>query len=376
MEESRASVTLAFTAAQRRVVEHTDGAMLVDGPAGSGRTEALAGRLAHLAAAGTPPERVLVLARSRAGAARLRERAAALIDAPYEELWISTFESASERLLREYALEAGLDPFFATVRSVDRLAMLLDRLDQLSLRRHEIRGNPAGLLAKLLRRVEALKTEGIGPERLRDWAERREREAGGEAERELAAREHEFADFYASHDRVLRECGSLDAADLVIELGRLARERADVRVALADRFRFLIVDELEDAGLAHRAMIEALAAEHGNLVCACDRDQAIRRPPIAACDPQPSFMEAHPGAAHIVLDRPLRFGPSIARAASAVANLTRTSPAGKAEGQAVGASDEVAMQASDPAAPAAWQPAGTGREAEDSGGVIHAVAGE
>jgi superfamily I DNA/RNA helicase/RecB family exonuclease len=332
------------------VVDHGEGPMLLHGPAGFGRSEALAGRLARLAAGGTSPERVLVLVRSRAGAARLRSRAGALIEVPYEELWISTFETASERLLREYALEAGLDPFFATVRSVDRLAMLLDRLDQLSLRRHEIRGNPAGLLAKLLRRVDALKAEGVTPDRLRDWAERCEREAGGAAERELAAREREFADFYSSHDRVLHECGSLDAADLPIELDRLLRERADVRAALGDRFRFVMVDELEDAGLIHRALIEALAEEHGNLVCACDPDQAIRRPRIAACDPGPAFIEAHPSAERVVLDRPMRFGPAIARAARAVTNLAR--------------------KPTDPAAPVASQPADTGREAEHAGGVV------
>src|SRR6188508_2108144 len=89
------------TEAQERVVGHSEGPMLVVGAAGSGRSEALAARLARLAAAGTPPERVLVLTRSRAGASRLRARAAALIDAPYEELWIATYESAAERLLRE-----------------------------------------------------------------------------------------------------------------------------------------------------------------------------------------------------------------------------------------------------------------------------------
>ena len=163
---------------------------------------------------------------------RLRARSAALIELPYEELWISTYEAAAERLLREHALEAGLDPFFATVRAADRLAMLLDRLDELSLRRHEIRGNPAGLLARLLRRIDALKAERITPGRLRDWAEERERDAQGAADRERARREREFADLYASHDRVLRECGSLDAADLVIELERLLGDRADVRGAL------------------------------------------------------------------------------------------------------------------------------------------------
>ncbi len=48
-------------------------------------------------------------------AARLRERAEALLDRPHEELWIHTYEEAAEALLREYSTEAGLDPFFTTV---------------------------------------------------------------------------------------------------------------------------------------------------------------------------------------------------------------------------------------------------------------------
>jgi DNA helicase-2/ATP-dependent DNA helicase PcrA len=335
MQDEGAAVETQLTNPQRRVVEHGTGAMLVTGRAGSGRSEALAARLARLASAGTAPDRILVLTRSRAGATHLRARAAALIELPYEELWISTYEVAAERLLREHALEAGLDPFFTTVRAADRLAMLLDRLDALSLRRHEIRGNPAGLLATLLRRIDALKAERITSGRLRDWAERRGREAQSPAERERAQREREFAELYASHDRVLRDCGSIDAGDLVIELERLLTERADVRRTLSERFPFVMVDELEDAGAAHRALVETLAAEHGNLVCACDLGQSIRRPPPAVRDPAPSFMESHPDAEQVVLDRPLRFDPAIARAASAALTAPHGA-ANAAEGEASG----------------------------------------
>ena len=92
-----------------------------------------------------------------------------------------------------------------------------------------------------------------------------------------------------------------------------------MRRALAERFPFVMVDELEDAGAAHRALVEALAAEHGNLVCACDLGQAIRRPALAVRDPAPSFMDSHPDAEQVVLDRPLRFGPAIARASRSAA---------------------------------------------------------
>src|SRR3954451_22035823 len=199
--ESPAELRPEPTEAQSRVIRHRKGPLLVSGTAGSGRSEALVRRLEALAADGVQPEHVLILTRSRAGATRLRARAGALVGPPYEELWIATYEAAAERLLTEYALEAGLDPFFATVRLADRLALLLDHLDDLSLRRHEIRGNPAGLLARLLRRIDALKAEGIGPARLRDWAEERERDSSVVSEKERGSFEREFADLYASSDR-------------------------------------------------------------------------------------------------------------------------------------------------------------------------------
>jgi len=264
------------TEGQVRVAEHGGGPLVVLGQAGSGRSESLALRLEELAARGVRPEHVLVLTRSRAARASLRTRAELLLDRPHDELWIATFEEAAEALLREYPVEAGLDPFFTTVAPGDRMAILLDRLDELPLRRHEIRGNPAGLLARLLRRIDVLKSEGVGARRLRESAVARERQASDAAERERAEREIEFADLYARHDRILRESGSLDAGDLVLALVKLLGDRADVATEVTERFTHLLVDELEDAGLAHRALIAAVSGR-GNLVAACDPEQAVRR---------------------------------------------------------------------------------------------------
>jgi DNA helicase-2/ATP-dependent DNA helicase PcrA len=279
--------------------------MLVLGPAGSGRSEALALRLEALAAGGERPERVLVLTRSRAARALLRERAEELLDRPHEELWIHTYEGAAEALLRDYSIEAGLDPFFTTVTAADRLAILLDRVDDLPLRRHEIRGNPAGLLARLLRRVDLLKAEAVAPAALREWAVARERSAGTAAEREHAEREIEFADLYARHDRILREAGSLDRGDLVLELGRLLDHRADVKAAVEARFDHVIADELEDTGIAHRRAL-GLVGDARSLVVACDPTQATRRFRSAGEAALAAFRAAHPDAAEVELGPSLR----------------------------------------------------------------------
>ena len=304
------------TEGQLAVAAHRDGPMLVLGRAGSGRSEALALRLRSLVAEGEEAGRVLVVARSRAAAARLRSRCEALLERPYEELWVLTYRELAERLLREYAVEAGLDPFFAVVGLPDRLALMLERVDELPLRRHEIRGNPGGLLARLLRRIDLLKRERVSASRLREWAEGLLEAASTPPARERAQRELEFAELYARHDRVLRDAGNLDTGDLLLELGRLLRDRADVAERVAQRFPQLMADELEDACVAHREILGCLAPG-GDIVCACDPRQGLRRFRGASAATVAWFAERFPEAAEVELAEPVRFGPRVAAAAAA-----------------------------------------------------------
>jgi DNA helicase II / ATP-dependent DNA helicase PcrA len=252
------------TGGRQRAAAYRDGPLLVLGAAGTGKSELLARRLADLAAAGSPPDRVLTIGARRATARRLRDRCEALLDGPYEELWVGDWDEIGERLLREHAEAAGLDPFFDVLGRAERLAVLLDRFDSLPLRRHEIRGNPAGLLARLLGRIDTLKAERIGPTTLAELAETQVEAAASEAEHETARRETEFAELYATHDRILAETGSLDRGDVFLALDCMLVERPDVRAALAERFAHVQVDELEESTAAQRALLEGLAGDNPN----------------------------------------------------------------------------------------------------------------
>ena len=230
---------LALADAQERGIAHRDGPLLLVGEAGTGKTEVLARRFESLLAEGTTAERILVLASTRATAQRLRERVEQLLDRPLEELWIGTWEEICERLLREHSTAAGLDPFFAVLGPAERLALLLDRIDELPLRGHEIRGNPAGLLARLLEQIDEVKAGTEPPE-------------------------PDLAELIAAHDRILADTCSLDRGDVYLTLNRLLDERPDVRLAIASRFEYLMVDELEDTTTAQRAVLSLLAAENPN----------------------------------------------------------------------------------------------------------------
>ncbi|MBS1679194.1 MAG: ATP-dependent helicase [Actinobacteria bacterium] len=287
---------------RRRAATHADGPLLVLGAAGTGKSELLARRLADLAADGIPPDRVLVIGARRVTARRLRDRCEALLEGPYEELWVGDWDEVGERLLREHAEAAGLDPFFDVLGRAERLAVLLDRLDSLPLRRHEIRGNPAGLLARLLGRIDTLKAERIGPTTLAEMARRQAEEAGDEAGHETARRELEFAELYTAHDRVLAESGSLDRGDVFLALDCLLVERPDVRAAIAARFTQVEVDELEESTPAQRALLEGLAGDNPNQVFALEADGA------GAGDPalEAWYHDLHPEGDAVVLERRFR----------------------------------------------------------------------
>src|ERR1700755_2359481 len=97
-------------AERERAIGHGEGPLLVLGAAGTGKTELLARRLAHPAAAGTDPTPGLALASTHATARRLRERSEALLEGAFEELWVGSWDELGERILRERSEAAGLDP--------------------------------------------------------------------------------------------------------------------------------------------------------------------------------------------------------------------------------------------------------------------------
>jgi DNA helicase-2/ATP-dependent DNA helicase PcrA len=283
-----------------RAVAHEGGPLLVIGAAGTGKTELLARRLARLATAGTAPERVLVIGSTRATARRLRERSEALLDGPFEELWIGSWETIGERLLREHAEAAGLDPFFDVLGPAERLAMLLDRLDQLPLRRHEIRGNPAALLALLLSRIDTLKAASVGPTSLEARAREQEQAATDGAGREAARRDLEFAELFTAHDRILTAAGSLDRGDVFLALSCLLIERPDIRRDLGEHFEHLMIDELEETTAAQRAILTALAGDNSNHL------YALEGVDLAHTSAGAWFRDLHPSGDVVVLEHRFR----------------------------------------------------------------------
>jgi DNA helicase-2/ATP-dependent DNA helicase PcrA len=311
--------TADLSSAQLVAVTHPGGPLLVRGAAGTGKTRTLLERFAWLVREGAPADSVLLLAYSKAAAAEAREWLEERIETPWEELWSCTFASFCARVLRDEAHEAGVDPFFVPVTPADRLALLLERIDDLRLRRHEIRGNPAPLLGSFVARIDRLKDEMVRPPDLRAHAEALAGRAGDDAERAHAAGEMELAVVYERHDALLAERGALDSGDLLLRTFDLLLERPHVRRRLAERFRHVLVDEYQDASFAQATVLRLLGEEHGNLAVAGDPGSAVHRLRGAGAKNLDDFEREREDVKVVRLERSQRSGRRIVTAARAVA---------------------------------------------------------
>ena len=297
------------TAAQRRVAAH-DG-----GPAAGPRRGRLGAHARRSCCGsrrsprrGSRPERVLVLARSRAAALRASRAGRDALDRPHEELWIHTYEEAAEALLREYSIEAGLDPFFTTVglaRPARDPARPRRRAAAAPPRDPRQPGRPARPPAAPHRRAQVRGGRARGAARVGDRAASAPRRRAPPSASAPSARRSSPSSTPATTASCATP-GSLDGGDLVLELGRLLaqarRRRRGRRRALRRAARG------RARGRRHRPPADARRDRrpHGNLACACDPAQATRRWRGAAPARWRAFRAAHPEAVEVDLGESLR----------------------------------------------------------------------
>ncbi|WLQ36149.1 ATP-dependent DNA helicase [Streptomyces castrisilvae] len=270
-------------AAQRAVVDHPGGPLLVLAGPGTGKTTTLVEAVAARIARGADPARVLVLTFSRKAAVELRDRMAARLGAARGPQ-ATTFHSFCYALVRAHQ-DADLfaDPLrllSGPEQDVTVRDLLAGQLDLEKEGRPHIRW-PDELRACLttrgfadeVRAVLARSRElGLGPDALADFARRTGRPDWGAAARFLA----EYLD-------VLDAQGVLDYAELVHRAVLLA-ERPEVAALLAGSYDAVFVDEYQDTDPAQVRLLHALAGNRGgapgagggrDLIAFGDPDQSI-----------------------------------------------------------------------------------------------------
>ncbi|MFT4050473.1 MAG: ATP-dependent DNA helicase [Solirubrobacterales bacterium] len=260
---------------QKAAVSHRGGPLMIVAGAGSGKTRTLTRRFQWLVADGVPVDRILALTYTNEAAGELAERIEqALGDLP-DEIHATTFHSLCMEVLRDESGAAGLNPFFSVARDADRVAIMMNRLSEMTFEQISLRGNPAAALGDLCGVIDRLKEECVSPQQLADYAAAARADAIDEDAREKAALIAERARLYAQHDEFLRDAAALDFGGMQYELWKLLSTNEEVRKRVAKRFDHVLVDEFQDTTYVQLELLRLLSLDHGNLAAVGDDDQSI-----------------------------------------------------------------------------------------------------
>src|SRR5215469_2250800 len=262
---------------QRRAVEHgltESGLMhapplLVIAGAGSGKTNTLANRVAHLIVNRVDPSRILLMTFSRRAAADMTRRAGRICAQAVgsnagtmtEALtWAGTFHAIGARLLREYAPQIGIDPAF-TIHDREDSADLMNLVrHELGLSKMESRfPTKATCLAIYSRAVNSeIPLEDV----LRGcfpWC---------------AAWERQLRELFAAYVDAKQTQNVLDFDDLLLYWAQTASD--PMRAAdMGGRFDHVLVDEYQDTNRLQATILHALKPHGRGLTVVGDDAQSI-----------------------------------------------------------------------------------------------------
>jgi DNA helicase II / ATP-dependent DNA helicase PcrA len=309
---------------QRRAVEHgADGdgqsaPLLVIAGAGSGKTNMLAHRVAHLIVNGADPRRILLMTFSRRAASEMTKRveqiarkvlgasAGIMTDALQ---WAGTFHAIGARLLRDYSEQIGLDSAF-TIHDRE------DSADLMNLVRHELGFSKTESRFPTKRTCLAIYSRCVN-------AEMPMEQVLGLSFPWCTGWAAELKDLFAAYVEAKQKQNVFDYDDLLLYWAQTMKEPS-LAEEIGSRFDHVLVDEYQDTNRLQSSILLALKPGGHGLTVVGDDAQSIYSFRAATVRNILDFpAQFSPPANIITLDRNYRSTQTILAAANGVIDLAK-----------------------------------------------------
>jgi DNA helicase-2/ATP-dependent DNA helicase PcrA len=309
---------------QREAVEHGTGPLLVIAGPGTGKTRVIVERILHLLGRfrDLAPENILALTYTEKAAKEMQGRARSALVASATAPHVATFHSFCLHVLKQRHFERQL------LDTTNMWIFLRRRMEKLGLKHYQTLALPGSFLHDLTDFFSRCQDELIDPEEFQEYVTKQERlfeqraPALDEARRLKESQEveklREQAGVFARSQQFLVEAGCSSFGSLIRETVRLWDREPELLQALQRRFRFVLVDEFQDANYGQVELLRRLVAPPYNIVAVGDRDQAIYRFRGAAHGAFAMFHSAFPAAKTIHLNINYRSTGNILRIAETV----------------------------------------------------------
>ncbi len=259
-------------------------------------------RAVRLCAADVPrPWEIIAITFTNKAAGELKDRLAARLGPPANDVWASTFHSACVRILRRDIDRIGFDKDFTIYDTDDAKRVIKDILKELNL--DEKAFNPRSVLSV----ISAAKDAYQGPEAF-------SKAHSGENDWKMSR----IAKIYESYEKKLRTANALDFDDIIFHTVTLLRQEPEVLAYYQNKFRYVLVDEYQDTNHLQYLLTGLLAGGRENLCVVGDDDQSIYRFRGANIENILNFEKHYPAARTIRLEQNYRSTQNILDAANAV----------------------------------------------------------
>ncbi|MBV8495886.1 MAG: ATP-dependent helicase [Gammaproteobacteria bacterium] len=296
-----------LNAAQRKAVTYGEalpekgfraGPLLIVAGAGTGKTDTLAHRVAHLVLNGVDPARILMLTFTRRAATEMRRRAHEITRKALDDTlggatqaiaqrltWAGTFHSIGNRLLRHYAPHLRLDPHFSVIDRADAADLMDSVREELGF---------AGLEQRFPRKHTCLQ---IYSNRVNTRAPLKDTLARHYPW--CAQWEAELTRLYRVYVEQKQHSSLLDYDDLLLYWHAMMGEP---RLAqhIGAHFDHVLVDEYQDTNLLQAEILRALKPDGAGVTVVGDDAQAIYSFRAAAVENILGFPQAFSPPAEVV----------------------------------------------------------------------------
>jgi ATP-dependent DNA helicase UvrD/PcrA len=295
----------------------TAGPLLILAGAGTGKTNTLAHRTAHLVLNGVDPARILMLTFTRRAAQDMIRRTQTVVSAVLADrgrlgdrsvltrlLWAGTFHSVGNRILRLFAKQLGLDPNFTVL---DRA----DAADVMDVIRHE-----HGLSSKDKRFPRKDVCLGIYSYRINTRLSLKQ--TLEEQFPWVSEWEQDLTRLYREYVARKQKYNLLDFDDLLLYWHVMMKNPA-LAQNLAANFDHVLIDEYQDTSSLQGEIIQALKPDGSGVTVVGDDAQAIYSFRAAAVENILGFADRFkPKAEMVVLSQNYRSTQPILDAANAL----------------------------------------------------------
>ncbi len=288
---------------QLRAVETTEGPLLIQAGAGSGKTKTLTHRIAYLIANNkATPFNILAVTFTNKAAKEMRHRVADLLgDNPDNRSfmpYMGTFHSICVKLLRQDSEYIDIPKNFIIFDEDDRISAIKRASKQL---RIDEKSFPARAISGA---IGSAKNIMMSPS-----------EYGSTV---TSPTQKTAAEVYPIYEKLLRENNALDFDDLILMTVKLLKKNLDIQKKWQNQFRYVMIDEYQDTNEAQYQLVKLLTSESNNIAVVGDDWQSIYSWRGADFRNILNFSKDYPKCSVIKLEQNYRSTKSILDAAHAV----------------------------------------------------------